>query len=199
MMNSGTIFLLAASGLWGFVHSALASHGFKAWARRRAGADAFERLYRFSYNLFSAASFFPILAALAIFPDQPLYTVPAPWVYLTSIGQGLAAMALIAGVMQTDPWAFAGLKQLGGGQESAALVTSGLYAWVRHPLYSAGLVFLWLTPQMTVNRLAVWSILSAYLFIGAWFEERKLRRDFGESYAQYQSQTPMFLPNFWKK
>ncbi len=198
-MNIGVSFLLVASIAWGFVHSALASHGFKAWARRLAGEDAFRRLYRFSYNLFSVASFFPILAALSVLPDQTLYTIPAPWIYLTSVLQGLAAMALIASVMQTDPWAFAGLKQLGGGQESAALVTSGLYAWVRHPLYSAGLVFIWLTPQMTVNRLTLWSILSAYILIGAWFEERKLRRDFGDSYAQYQAQTPMLIPFFRKK
>ncbi|GAB4501024.1 MAG: isoprenylcysteine carboxylmethyltransferase family protein [Anaerolineales bacterium] len=198
-MNSGTNFLIIASILWGFVHSALASHGFKAWLRRLAGEAAFRRLYRFSYNVFSAASFFPILAALTLLPDKILYTIPAPWVYLTSILQGLAAMALIAGVMETDPWAFVGLKQLGGGEESAALVTSGLYAWVRHPLYSAGLLFIWLTPQMTVNRLTLWSILSLYILIGAWFEERKLRRDFGEAYAQYAAKTPMLIPNFWRK
>ncbi|NCP88374.1 MAG: hypothetical protein CO094_08175 [Anaerolineae bacterium CG_4_9_14_3_um_filter_57_17] len=198
-MNTGTIFLIIASTLWGVVHSALASHGFKAWVGRLAGAAAFRRLYRFSYNLFSIASFFPILAALTVLPDQTLYAIPAPWVYFTSVLQGLAAMTLIAGVMQTDPWDFAGLKQLGGGAESATLITSGLYAWVRHPLYSAGLVFIWLTPQMTVNRLTLWSILSIYILIGAWFEERKLRRDFGEDYAQYQAKTPMFIPNFWRK
>jgi protein-S-isoprenylcysteine O-methyltransferase Ste14 len=36
--------------------------------------------------------------------------------------------------------------------------------------------------------------LSLYLYIGALFEERKLLREFGEAYHNYQQNTPMFLP-----
>jgi methanethiol S-methyltransferase len=36
--------------------------------------------------------------------------------------------------------------------------------------------------------------LTAYLFIGAYFEERKLVREFGEAYRGYQQRTPMFFP-----
>jgi len=194
MPNATLTGLLILCAVWGLVHSILAARGFKAWLQAIAGPAAFQRFYRLGYNLFAAASLLPILLALWLAPGAMLYAFPAPWDLFAGLGQGLAAAALIVGVMQTDPWAFAGLRQLNGQPEAPTLVTSGLYAWVRHPLYSAGLLFLWLTPSMTVNRLAVWSVFSLYLLIGAWFEERKLRLEFGVSYEEYRRRTPMFLP-----
>jgi len=81
-----------------------------------------------------------------------------------------------------------------GDSKPADLVTTGLYGYVRHPLYSAGLVFIWFSPEMTVNRLVLWIVFSFYLLIGAWFEERKLLRDFGSTYAEYKARTPMLIP-----
>lgn len=201
-MMTGTLYLIGASVFWGVVHSILASHGFKHLVRQVAGAAAFFRLYRFAYNLFSFASLFPIAVMLFTFPDQLLYTIPEPWAYLTAIIQGLAAIALIAGVMQTGPMEFAGLAQLSpsyGETKPAELVTGGLYAYVRHHLYTAGLVFIWFSPEMTVNRLALWIVFSAYTLIGAFFEERKLLRDFGSVYAEYRSKTPMLIPKIVKR
>jgi protein-S-isoprenylcysteine O-methyltransferase Ste14 len=192
----GTLTLIGASILWGQVHSFLASHTAKNALRRAFGAIAFDRLYRFSYNFFSLASFFPIWMMLVTFPDAALYRIPEPWVYLTTILQGLAAIALIAGVMQTGPLEFAGLAQLVeiGPAKSSSLVMDGLYAYVRHPLYTAGLVFIWLVPEMTVNRLALFVVFTLYIVIGAYFEERKLLRDFGPVYAEYKAKTPMLIP-----
>ncbi len=195
----GTLSLIIASILWGVLHSILASHGFKALVRRLLGDTAFERIYRLFYNLFASVSFIPVLAMLVAFPDLALYSIPSPWVYATLVIQGLAALALVAGVMQTGPWEFIGLAQLSGPlKKESALVTNGLYARVRHPLYTAGLVFIWLTPEMTVNRLVLWSIFSLYIVIGAYFEERKLLKDFGEVYAAYKARTPMLIPTLRK-
>ena len=196
-MMTGTLTLIGASVLWGVVHSILASHGFKHLVRQAVGADAFYRLYRLAYNLFSFASLFPIAAMLVVFPDRLLYAIPEPWNYLTTLIQGLAAIALVAGVMQTGPMEFSGLAQLMpsyGESKPSELVTSGLYAYVRHPLYIAGLVFIWFSTEMTVNRLALWVVFSAYTIIGAFFEERKLLKDFGSVYAEYKSKTPMLIP-----
>ena len=195
-MTLGTIFLVVASILWGVVHSALASYPAKDWIRRLSGPVAFDKLYRFSYNLFSASSFFPIAAMLVTFPDRPLYSIPSPWVYLTSIVQGLAVILLIATVAQTGLLEFLGLAQLtsiGAGKPSA-LMTDGWYAYVRHPLYLGILVFSWLIADMTVNRLALVLVFSLYIVIGAYFEERKLLQDFGPAYAEYKSKTPMLIP-----
>jgi protein-S-isoprenylcysteine O-methyltransferase Ste14 len=195
-MMPGTIYLIAASLLWGAAHSLLASHAAKDLLRRFSGPVAFNRLYRFSYNFFSLASLFPIAAMLATFPDRPLYSIPSPWVYITSVTQGLALMMLIATIMQTGPLEFLGLAQLTeiGESKPPVLVTDGWYAYLRHPLYFALLLLFWLIPEMTINRLAVIATLTIYLVIGAYFEERKLLKDFGEAYIEYRSRTPMLLP-----
>jgi protein-S-isoprenylcysteine O-methyltransferase Ste14 len=65
---------------------------------------------------------------------------------------------------------------------------------VRHPFYTFFLLFLWLTPAMTVNLLVVYFALTVYIHIGIYFEERKLLRDFGEQYAEYRVVTPMLFP-----
>lgn len=196
----GTINIIAASILWGIVHSVLASHTVKAAARRAFGVYS-DRLYRLAYNIFSLASFFPILMMLATFEDTLLYVIPEPWVYLTTLAQGAAIFVLLAGVMQTGPFEFAGITQLArlNPQGPTTLVTEGVYAYVRHPLYSAGLVFIWLADSMTVNRLALWLALSLYLLIGAYFEERKLLKEFGQPYADYQKRVPMLIPSLTRK
>lgn len=182
--------------LYSVVHSWLASLAVKAWARRRYGELA-KRLYRFAYNVFAVLSLLPVLALPALLPDQRLYSVPMPWALLLMGIQLLAVGALGVGLLQTGLWSFLGLQQLTGRREMGEddqLVVSGLYRWVRHPLYTAGLVFLWATPIMTRNLLSLYAGLSAYLVVGAIVEERKLLAIFGEAYARYQERTPMLVP-----
>jgi protein-S-isoprenylcysteine O-methyltransferase Ste14 len=110
--------------------------------------------------------------------------------------QVLAVVVLIAGVRQTGISSFIGLRQLMLPEDTSPprLVTDGLYRYVRHPLYTAGLVFIWLLPILTWNLLALNLGLTAYIFIGAYFEERKLLLEFGESYTEYRNRTPMLIP-----
>ncbi|MCI0521956.1 MAG: isoprenylcysteine carboxylmethyltransferase family protein [Chloroflexi bacterium] len=190
------IVLLLAIAVYGLAHSWLASLGVKARARAWFGPAA-DRWYRLAYNAFAALSFLPLLALYLALPDRPLYALPAPWSYLCLAGQSLAVLALGVGVMQTGLGAFLGLEQaLGGVQSPGALTTGGFYRWVRHPLYTAGLAFLWFSPTMSWNGLAFSLGLSAYLVFGALFEERKLLREHGPAYADYQRRTPMLIP-FW--
>ncbi len=185
--------LILAIALWGVVHSFLASLRFKQFLRDILGEKPM-RAYRFAYNLFAVVSFAPILLLMRSLPDRSLYAVPAPWMYFMLIGQGLAALALLAALLQTDALAFAGLRQISEEDKTPRLVSSGFYNVVRHPLYLFGLLFLWLTPVMTLNMLAVYISLTVYIFIGAVFEERKLAHEFGSAYAEYKSRTPMIIP-----
>jgi methanethiol S-methyltransferase len=107
-----------------------------------------------------------------------------------------AVIFLYLGLRQTGITSFIGLRQLLLPEDMTPprLVTGGLYRFVRHPLYTAGLVFIWLIPIMTWNLLALIIGLSAYIIIGAYFEERKLLLDFGDAYADYRRHTPMLIP-----
>jgi protein-S-isoprenylcysteine O-methyltransferase Ste14 len=179
---------------WGIIHSVTASLKVKIWIQRVLGHTGV-RFYRLAYNLFSVISFLPILWLMVVLPDRILYQIPAPWVYLSLAGQIAAIVLLILGVLQTDTLAFVGLRQLFEGSERPSkMVSHGLYRWVRHPLYTAGLLFIWLTPVMSLNSLIVFIAATIYIIVGALFEERKLKREFGSQYAEYKAVTPMFIP-----
>jgi protein-S-isoprenylcysteine O-methyltransferase Ste14 len=70
---------------------------------------------------------------------------------------------------------------------------------VRHPLYTCGLLIVWLSPVMTWNLLALILGLTVYILVGIHFEERKLRREFGEAYAAYQRRVPALIPGLRKR
>ncbi len=195
-MYAGIVFLAVL--VYGAVHSALASLAAKARARRWFG-NLGERTYRLLYNLFAVLSLLPVLALTGLLPDRLLYSIPFPWVGITLVGQLLAVLALVVGLLQTGPASFFGIRQLltpEQDRESAAprLVVTGLYRWVRHPLYTAGLVFIWLVPRMTLNLLAFNLGATIYIILGAILEERKLQHEFGEAYARYRQTTPMLIP-----
>lgn len=198
-MITETFLLVTTSILWAVVHSLTATPRAKAFSARLFGQPATDRFYRLVYNIFSALTILPILGLLVLLPDQFLYRIPTPWLYLTLALQALAALLALVGVLQTGALNFIGLAQLIRNQPPATpkLTVHGLYRYVRHPLYTASLIILWLTPEMTLNRLILWSIFTLYFIIGAAFEERKLLREFGQQYADYKAKTPMLLPRFF--
>lgn len=187
--------IILALAIWGVVHSVTASHFFKDMMRGMVGAGGM-RLYRLGYNVFSVLSFAPILYLAWTLPNQPLYDVPAPWRYVMMGGQAVSLLLLFAAFLQTDALSFVGLRQLFGAGEQAAgqLVTRGLYRVMRHPLYTFGMAFLWLSPSVSQNSFALYLGITLYFVIGAYFEERKLLRDFGDAYADYKRRTPMLIP-----
>lgn len=191
------LWLILGVAAWGIVHSIMASLGFKNFLQRTFG-EGFMKFYRLFYNIFSALSFAPILYLMVVLPDRDLYQVPAPWNYIILAGQGISVLMLFVAVLQTDALHFVGLRQIYDGQKKTELITSGFYRFVRHPLYTFGLLILWLSPSMSVNTLIVYGSLTIYILAGAYFEEKKLLREFGQEYAEYKTATPMLIPGLSK-
>jgi protein-S-isoprenylcysteine O-methyltransferase Ste14 len=188
------LILLLAVGAYGAVHSLLASLTVKRRIRARFG-PAVDRLYRLGYNLFAVVSFLPVLAILAWRPGMLIYRLGLPWAAIAFAGQAAALALLALGVLQTDAWSFLGLRQLTQTGESAPrLVVTGLYRWVRHPLYTAGLLFLWCSPAMTTSLLALYLALTVYIVVGSRLEERRLLAEFGPAYDAYRRRVPALLP-----
>jgi protein-S-isoprenylcysteine O-methyltransferase Ste14 len=151
--------------------------------------------------VFAVLSFLPVLYLTWILPDQPLYSIPSPWLALSLGLQAVAGLALAVSLWQTGAGSFLGLRQLVEPDRAgeSRLVVKGLYRWVRHPLYTAGLLFIWLTPVMTVNLLALNVGLSGYIVAGALLEESKLRYKYGGAYVEYQKRTPMLIPTLRRR
>jgi len=97
-----------------------------------------------------------------------------------------------------------GIKQIKEGISSKAITdtgeldTSGVLGMTRHPWYLATILLIW-TRQMDVSVLFVNVILTFYLIVGTYLEEKKLIREFGEKYAAYQNRVSMLLPYKWLK
>jgi protein-S-isoprenylcysteine O-methyltransferase Ste14 len=47
---------------------------------------------------------------------------------------------------------------------------------------------------MSWNMLAFLIGMAVYMVIGAFLEEKKMLKEFGEAYTDYRKNTPMFLP-----
>ena len=180
-------------------HSIMASKWFKQIAAFFMD-KAFDRYYRLIFNAGGTITLLPILALVALLPDRHLYTIPFPWTLANFALQGLGALVLLVSLMQTGAAEFLGISQVFAPKATSEpkLVVRGFYKYMRHPLYTASMLFLWATPYLTQNILALNIGISLYFYIGTFFEERKLVQDFGEDYLKYQRETPRFIPDIQK-
>ncbi len=77
-----------------------------------------------------------------------------------------------------------------------ALITTGIYAHVRHPQYlgflllTLGVNFLW----TTFSTLILWPVLVLLYYRLAKEEEKSIEDKFGEEYREYKRTVPMFIP-----
>lgn len=81
-----------------------------------------------------------------------------------------------------------------GESGASALVVRGPYRWVRHPLYSCVIVLLWADPVVRLDRLIFAAVWTAWIYVGARFEERDLIAQFGDAYRKYRLQVPILVP-----
>jgi protein-S-isoprenylcysteine O-methyltransferase Ste14 len=91
---------------------------------------------------------------------------------------------------------FVGLSAASPSVARTPLVTTGIYAWVRHPVYFFTLLAVFVTPWMTLDRLWLGLCTVAYLALAVPIEERKLLAEFGPEYQTYRQRVPAFFPPF---
>ncbi|MBX2885314.1 MAG: hypothetical protein KTR32_35495 [Granulosicoccus sp.] len=74
-----------------------------------------------------------------------------------------------------------------------------MYKFSRHPIQTGVLIGIWVTPCMSTTQLILSIGFTGYIFIGLWFEERDLIKEFGEIYLNYRKEAGMFLPKLIKR
>ena len=74
-------------------------------------------------------------------------------------------------------------------------ITTGVYAWVRHPMYLGSLLILLglFLATLSLLSLLVWGGLFVFFDRMATYEERDLYKILGEQYLNYQKQVPKWL------
>ena len=193
-LKTGFLWILLAGVIYGAIHSAFASKTVKEWMITQFGLEN-PNVYRFFFSLQSF--FFTLVYVLLIFflPDSTLYMIPFPWVFFTTFVEVTAVVFAVICMFQTGPLSFFGLSAIIKHQtKPEELKTDGFYGVMRHPLYVFSMLMIWLLPIMTWNILAFNIGASLYMLVGAYVEERKLTRDFGEKYLEYKKLVPPFWP-----
>jgi len=89
--------------------------------------------------------------------------------------------------------------QLLAFEKTTALVNTGIYRYIRHPLYSSLLLLAWgiffKVPSWLGALLA--AVATLFLLATAKADETECIRFFGPTYEAYMKQTRMFLPFFF--
>jgi protein-S-isoprenylcysteine O-methyltransferase Ste14 len=184
------IFTVTLFGLSGYFRRRADREAGALRTREGSGAVKLVRLYML-------LAFLPLIAYF-INPDWVAWarlTVPewARW-----IGAGLAAIALPLGY-----WVFtsigANISPTQATRHGHQLVTHGPYRYIRHPLYTTGVLAFLAIALLT----AMWWVLVVvvpgviFIVLRTPKEEARLIETFGDAYRAYARRTGRFLPKLF--
>ncbi len=81
-------------------------------------------------------------------------------------------------------------------EKTTALVTSGIYHYIRHPLYSSLFLLTWgiFFKHLSVTGFILAAIATLFLILTAKADEAECTRFFGSQYQEYMQKTKMFIP-----
>jgi len=178
------------------LHSFLISIRFtKLMTRLLKNYYAFYRLF---YVILSIVLLIPLIKYTGYADNTILITYPMPLNIMRYI--------LISGSLIIFWWAFFfdydflsffGIRQIlnfGKKNNSSKVIEkNGLLGIIRHPMYFALIIYLW-CQIFSVVDLMVNALLTIYIIIGTFLEEKKLILEFGDSYIKYQQEVPMLIP-----
>jgi protein-S-isoprenylcysteine O-methyltransferase Ste14 len=210
--RGSSVRVIAATALFGIVHSALASHAAKRGAAKLLGTRNRNGLYRVFYIAQSVLTFSALADYIRRKPDRVLYESTKSIATAMRMSQAacLAAaiwaayevgLSRISGMASFNAWR-AG-KEVGPEPEAQGpacsrggrLQANGPFKISRHPLNFWPVPIFFLNPKMTVNLLAFALTALAYLYVGSAHEEARLRATYGDEYRNYQrSGVPFYFP-----
>lgn len=182
------------------VHSFLADKRVKNFAKYVFGERTYYGFYRLIYNIYSVAMLAPVWYVMGQ-DTVILWQIAGTWQTGFVIIGGVGIIGLLISLLQIDLLRFAGLKQVwayfSGGAlplSDEPLITTGLYRFVRHPLYFFSFFALWFVPTMSRSYFVFCLLATLYFVVGSRFEERRMVNAYGERYRNYQQDVPWLLP-----
>ncbi len=117
------------------------------------------------------------------------------WILLTA-----AAYVVIAGVMKMNKAGKAqksrNEKGLYAFEKTTELVDTGIFKYIRHPLYASLLYLTWgICFKNTTTVTIIVSVMSSvFLFVTARYDEKECIAYFGEKYREYMTRSKRFIP-----
>jgi len=86
-------------------------------------------------------------------------------------------------------------------RETPGVIRESVYGWVRHPIY-LGEILLYaglLALSLSVAAMVIWLAGIVFLHAISRYEERLLLARFGEEYAHYMREVPMWIPKLRRR
>lgn len=186
---------LGLVALFGLSHSIMA----RGWFKRRLTQVIPEAAERSTFVLQSSACL-----AFAMWQWRPMEAViwsfsgleALPFYALFFFG----ALVVLISTFLIDHFELFGLRQIWHAHHATPMPSPSfkapfLYRIVRHPMQLGVIILVFATPLMTLGHLIFAGAMTAYIFVGLYFEERALTRDFGDVYKAYKRQVPMLFPH----
>jgi len=163
--------------LFAFHHSLFAREPVKDVIARMIPADLVRSFY-----VWIASTLLILVCALWHSIGSELYTVRG-LLAIVVVSVQLGGLWITArSAARINPLELAGIRP---PSPSRGLQVGGPYQWVRHPLYLGWMLMVFATPHMTGDRLTFAAITTGYLMVAIPWEERSLRRTFGDNYTRY--------------
>ncbi len=193
------IIIILLFALFGYIHSLLASIKIKVWIKKRFGELI--SFYRLLYNIFGLVSLY-IIYLLSPKPHVTIYDLPNPYDLIILIPQFLSFAGLFWAFRYICFREFLGIDQIKRYfeknystelDEEYTLRIEGPYKYTRHPVYFFSITFLLFRPVMDLFYLTFFVCIVAYFYIGSYYEEKKLVKQFGDIYKEYRKK---FLESF---
>lgn len=174
--------------LFALHHSLLARSGAKRLVVQRVPAELERSLYTWAASLL-----FVLVCTFWQGVPGTLYVLHGFWRALGYLVQLAGLVLTIRSSAALDVLDLAGVRQvqrvsLGTPPRHVALETTGLYGFVRHPLYFAWALMVFASPDMTATRATFAIVTTLYLAIAIPWEERSLVQVFGRDYEAYRQQ-----------
>jgi protein-S-isoprenylcysteine O-methyltransferase Ste14 len=169
-------------------HSVFARERVRAWVMCIVSARLERSLYVWAASLL-------FIAVCALW--QPVRGMvwqvsdPAAWLLIATQTIGIALILRSAAIL--DIGELAGWRQLEPRALASEFTTRGPYGWVRHPIYTGWLLFVFGAPTMTATRFVFAFISSAYLLLAIRFEEHTLAAASHGAYEDYMRRVPWKL------
>jgi protein-S-isoprenylcysteine O-methyltransferase Ste14 len=81
-------------------------------------------------------------------------------------------------------------------ENTTKLVTTGLYRYIRHPMYGSLLIFGFgiFLKSISWRSFILLIIIAVALFITCKVEEKEMKKKFGDEYREYMKRTKMWVP-----
>jgi protein-S-isoprenylcysteine O-methyltransferase Ste14 len=179
-------FDVALFSVFALHHSLLARPGAKRVIATWAPAELERSIYTWTASLLFIA-----VCTFWLAVPGTLYVLHGPWRVVGYIVQLAGLVVTIRSSAALDVLDLAGVRQVQRASERTSprhvpLETSGLYGFVRHPLYFAWTLMVCASPDMTATRATFAIVSTAYLAIAIPWEERSLVQIFGRDYEAYR-------------